>query len=405
MRSSARNVLLVAGSAAASIVAVDVALLAVHGPVRVVEDFYQLDGRLGYRMRSNLEFVFANPYHRYRATVRTNNRGLRDDEVTVPKPAGVFRILLLGDSMTAGLEVERQETFEAVCEARLRAHGRVEVVNAGVRGYNIDNILGFLQLEGLSYQPDVVVYLFVDNDLTGEDLYRPTHSDLSRGFTLRGALGRLAAYSHIAFHLELAREKLALRTFAKRHRCGEGRAGMSHGMLELVSADRFDTGHAFRCTARRIARMAELCAQHGAVLLLAGMPQREVVDPNLQAWYAARLRPQGVNPNFDRVGGYLDWVAKRHGIERFDPVPAFRGEMTPGGSFWFYMDSHLNAPGHRLLGQLLAAHLESLTRFQSWQRASEKGAGPSAPQGEDRVVRRRTTWSCRSTPLAYAALR
>ena len=325
-------------------------------------------------MRSNLEFVFANPYHGYRATVRTNSRGLRDDEVQVPKPRGVFRILLLGDSMTAGLEVAKQETFEAVCEARLGGYGRVEVVNAGVRGYNVDNILGFLQDEGLSYHPDVVVYLFVDNDLTGEDRYQPTLSDLSRGFTLHGALRWLCAYSHIAFRVELVRQRLALRGAVARHRSGRSRVGMSRGMLELVSTDRYETERPFRCSSKRIARMAALCGHGGAVLLLAGMPQREVVDPELQAWYAARLRPRGLNPDFDGVGRYLDWVAAQHGLERFDPVPTFRAELARRGSFWFHMDSHLNALGHRLLGQLLAVRLERLAAFQKWRQAPTGGA-------------------------------
>jgi hypothetical protein len=142
LRSHHGKILLALASVVATLVAVDLVLLAVHGPVRVVEDFYEPEPRFGYRMRPNLDFVFASPYHGYRARVHTNSRGLRDDEITVPKPPGVFRILLLGDSMTAGLEVERQASFESVCESHLRTHAPVEIVNAGVRGYNLDNIIG-----------------------------------------------------------------------------------------------------------------------------------------------------------------------------------------------------------------------------------------------------------------------
>jgi hypothetical protein len=134
------KLLLAAASVLVTLVAADLLLLAVLGPVRVVENFYEPDARCGYRMRPNLVFEFASPYHGYRATVRTNALGLRGPDVVVPKPAGTYRVLLLGDSMTAGLEVNENETFAAVCVERLRGPRHVEVVNAGVRGYNLDNV-------------------------------------------------------------------------------------------------------------------------------------------------------------------------------------------------------------------------------------------------------------------------
>ena len=53
-------------------------------------------------------------------------------------------------------------------------------MNAGVRGYNLDNIVGYLDAEGLALDPDLVVYVFTDNDLTTEPAFRPEKTDASR---------------------------------------------------------------------------------------------------------------------------------------------------------------------------------------------------------------------------------
>jgi lysophospholipase L1-like esterase len=358
-------VLLVCGSLAASVLAVDLALLVLYGPVRSVESFYETEPRFGYRMRPGLEFVFANPYHGYRARVRTNSRGLRDDELVVPKSEGVFRILLLGDSVTAGLEVDKDETFEALCEKRLARHGPVEVVNCGVRGYNLDNILGFLEHEGLAYEPDLVVYVFVENDLTSYADFRPETWDVSRGFTLHGFLGRLASASHLLHRAEILRQMFVLRRQRDREEAPVERAHVPGGLYELLRNAEYDAAVHDRVTAERIARLADLSARAGAGFLLAGAPHREEIDPESQAWWSRYLSPEGRGLDFDGVRRYLDWVAARHGLDRLDPVPLFRRELVARGSFWFHKDSHLNERGHRLLAEALASHIESLPRFRA----------------------------------------
>lgn len=346
--------LLSLGSAAATLAAIDLVLLLVHGPVRVVEDFYEPEPRYGYRMRPDLEFVFASPYHGYRATVRTNSRGLRDDEIAMPKPAGRRRILLLGDSMTAGLEVERDQTFEAVAEARLARDGRTEVLNAGVRGYNLDNIVAFLESEGLSYEPDVVVYFFTDNDLTAEPRFAPATGDVSRGFTLHGLRARFAAYSHLTYRGEMLRQKLLLRRARDRDTGRPERVSLPRGLLTFLTQPLSDAVPEYGSTARRIAALAELCRSRGAVFVLAGAPHREEIDPVVQRELQELLQRR---LDFDAVRRYLDAVAAELGVARFDPIPEFRRSLPVERDFWWHRDNHLNARGHRLLGTLLADSL------------------------------------------------
>jgi lysophospholipase L1-like esterase len=351
LRSFWGNLLLVVASLVVTIVLFDLVLLLVLGPVRVIEDFYQPDPRFGYRMRSNLEFRFASPYHGYDATVRTNSLGLRDGEVASPKPAGTLRILLLGDSMTAGLEVDKDQTFEAVAEKALARQRPVEVINAGVRGYNLDNIIGWLHSEGLGLEPDLVIYFFTDNDITSEAAWSPAGSDISRGFKISGLVGRLATYSHVLDRVTVLRQRWEVRRQRDDPRRATGPTYLPGGLVSCFSYHDFDAQAGFRLTAQRIERLHDLCAAQGIPFWLATTPQREEIEPEAQARLAS-LVPARLD--FDGVTRFLDWVAQRLDTPRFDATAAFRTALPQDGTYWYHRDGHLNPRGHRLLGEQLA---------------------------------------------------
>ncbi len=98
----------------------------------------------------------------------TNELGLRDDPV-IPKTDRIFRILCLGDSGTFGHGVPVEDTYPNVLEQRLQVRAgqslKIDVINAGVMGYNLMNILASAETLIASLQPNVVTYMFVDNDL------------------------------------------------------------------------------------------------------------------------------------------------------------------------------------------------------------------------------------------------
>src|SRR5688500_8646243 len=101
--------------------------------------------------------------------VSFNSRGLRNREIDIPKPAGGYRVLVLGDSFVEGAQVPVEDTVSRRLEPILAAAapGRpVDAVNAGNAGFGTAQELLFLEHEGAAYQPDVVVLVyFVDNDL------------------------------------------------------------------------------------------------------------------------------------------------------------------------------------------------------------------------------------------------
>lgn len=88
-----------------------------------------------------------------------------------PTPSGEVRIVVLGDSLAAGLGLAADEAFPAVVESLLRDRGHdVEVVNAGVSGDTSAGGLARLDWV-LQRQADILVVELGGNDaLRGQDL-------------------------------------------------------------------------------------------------------------------------------------------------------------------------------------------------------------------------------------------
>ena len=111
----------------------------------------------------NVRGFLVTPQYRHRMS--TNSKGFRGTrEYALPKPPGVFRMVVLGDSVVNGYGVEDDETFCAVLERKLSKLRQTEVLNLGVPGFG--NAEELIQLEnvGLEQQPDMVVLGYFVND-------------------------------------------------------------------------------------------------------------------------------------------------------------------------------------------------------------------------------------------------
>jgi lysophospholipase L1-like esterase/ABC-type nitrate/sulfonate/bicarbonate transport system substrate-binding protein len=93
-------------------------------------------------------------------TINSNADGMRDVTVGRDKPAGEFRVLVLGDSSNFGHGVEGTETWAAQLQ---RLVPRLVVLNGACPGWTTTEGLAFLRSVGLSYHPDLVIAGF-NND-------------------------------------------------------------------------------------------------------------------------------------------------------------------------------------------------------------------------------------------------
>lgn len=149
------------------------ACLLAEGGLRLVNirfdaSLYTPDPELGWSLRPRAEGWNVSEGEAY---VRINSSGMRDEERTIPKPPGTFRIAVLGDSLTEARQVPLQDTFCFRLQRKL-AHcpnmqGRnVEVLNFGVPGYGTAQEFLMLQGRVRKYKPDLVVLNFdFDTDL------------------------------------------------------------------------------------------------------------------------------------------------------------------------------------------------------------------------------------------------
>ena len=126
---------------------------------------WEFNQTVGWSYQPGLHTWYTSP--EFNSWVEINSRGIHDREHAYAKPAGVYRILLLGDSFTAALEVPFEKSFARLLDKRLdeRAPGRFEVINAGVGGFSTVNELLMFREEGAKYRPDLVVLCFVDADI------------------------------------------------------------------------------------------------------------------------------------------------------------------------------------------------------------------------------------------------
>ncbi len=103
------------------------------------------------------------------AVYRINHLGYRGPVVEPRKPAGTFRIVLFGDSVTFGWGVPEEVTFARRVERRLNerygGEPRVEVVNLAVPGYETVHETIAFEERAFAFEPDLVLIVFDVNDV------------------------------------------------------------------------------------------------------------------------------------------------------------------------------------------------------------------------------------------------
>ena len=78
-------------------------------------------------IRKNIEFEYE---------FSTNSQGLRYQEISLVKPAGERRILVLGDSFTEGWGIKDGDRFTDILERQFssRSESRIRFINGGLAG-------------------------------------------------------------------------------------------------------------------------------------------------------------------------------------------------------------------------------------------------------------------------------
>lgn len=112
---------------------------------------------------------WSNSSNEFNVNIKYNSDGLRDVDYKKIKDTNIFRIAVVGDSFAVGEQVNLEETFPKQLEKLLNSRTKkdFEVINFGVRGYNIDSEIVLLKERVKEYHPDLVILTFFFNDLDG----------------------------------------------------------------------------------------------------------------------------------------------------------------------------------------------------------------------------------------------
>lgn len=170
-----KKVALLILSAGLSLVVVELVLRLLEPPrypgVRSSGYYIQSSEVLGWEGRPGARGFFSSGHCFGR--VDLDGDGLRLNGGDETRREEFSNILFLGDSNTAGFEVDNDQTVPALLEQGLRVRGfEVNVINLGVRGYGTDQSVRRALRLSEELEPEQIVYMFTDNDFFDNNILR-----------------------------------------------------------------------------------------------------------------------------------------------------------------------------------------------------------------------------------------
>lgn len=283
------------------------------------------------------------------APVSTNSHGFRGSEVAVPKPPRVFRIVLLGDSITFGLGTRLEAMYATKLQAALDARhgtGRFEIINMGVPGYNTRQELIALKAKGLEFEPDLAVVEFYWNDIIDNDRPLPWEP----GFVPEPfAVFEEAAYARRLFRYFFPDSvRQAMRRWRTLHVAAEGAEALKEMLMPsehpyrthfraLLEGNDEYLNHSWVGTEKRLRELAELGDQHHVRVALVIFPDAIQMDPRYRE---IRYQPE------------VKKICARLAVPCLDLLPAFRRAHEASRSPFRRGDNaHPNEVGQAIAGE------------------------------------------------------
>jgi lysophospholipase L1-like esterase len=321
----------------------------------------QYDRLVLYTSIKPANFVFTpHPYLSYYPTpnyrkgqTSHNSLGYRGDEFPLKKPDGVYRIVVLGGSSTYDVSIENNaDTFTAQLEKQLKekyGYKNVQVINAGVPGYNSWELLTNLEFRVLDLNPDLVLIYEAVNDvharLVEPSVYRS--DDLGRRQAWQAP--RVALWEHSALL------RILSRTMNMTRQVGIDDFVSSPTYLSWpfdyrLLEDNLDPAEILKENPpvyfqRNLENMVAVAKEHGVTIIFSTW----AYSPYLNDYAAEDYYQRGFKENNDVVKE----VATAHHIPLFD----FAAVMPQDAKYWAD-GRHSNEAGALVKARLFAAFID-----------------------------------------------
>lgn len=266
-----------------------------------------------------------------------NSMGLRGNEIEIPKPDGVRRLMTTGDSSIFGFGVQDSEVFSEVAADALS--DKVEAVNAATPGYSSYQTVNLLRLRALDTEPDLIIVgnlwsdnnfdSFVDKDLLASyEGYATSLVGKTRVFLWNSAIFRILDY------------RIRVRPAAEQVGFGNTERILDQG--NHIGLRRVEIND-YAANLQQIADLARSVGAETIFMLPAnGEDLIDDDDENLKAW--------------DPYREVMRAVALRNGAHVIDIPELFRGAEQNSGVL-FVDEMHPSAFVHNLIAHELTQFL------------------------------------------------
>jgi hypothetical protein len=292
----------------------------------------QYHPRLGW---TNLPGYRSDAAVPFRVTI--NQQGLRASREFAPEsPPGALRIALFGDSATFGEEVDDDATLPHHLERFLDG---AEVLNFGVRGYGLGQMVLRLEEDGLALRPQHVVVVV----LLPSDIARDALTDFSHPKPAFRVDGERLVIDNVPVP-EASRQPWVMR----RSFLAAWLWGRPSGDVPAAADDidaQLQTTHAL------VTRARELCARQGATLTVV----RILTAGTIQRVQGAQ-RTQG-GPGLVRALGRMDATLEAAAPGGFNAMPFLERALNAHGPAIVAPRGHWSDEGNCLLAKQVAGHL------------------------------------------------
>ncbi len=347
--------------------------------------WHQPDERLGWTLRPGMA---AWSIKEGRAFVEVNASGFRDREHSLQKPAGVYRVAVLGDSYSEAMQVAREHTFWALLPERLRACGfqprkRIEVLNFGVSGYGTAQQYVMLKSTAMRYAPDLVLLQFSNGNDLRDNHYALSHEKARPFFMLQrdGTLRLDESFVHTAnFRRRQSVVFEAAREVSDRSRVfqllRDARRGLSGLVIPEAHAADFEPGldievlapprepvweEAWRITEGAIGRMHDYAKRNRARFMVMSVSSSMQVHPDQQRRAALEAK-LGV-PDLFYPDNRIAALARKRGFDAVTVARVLQPVAEQTHIFFHGFENsrlglgHWNAAGHSAAADLVALRL------------------------------------------------
>jgi len=330
----------------------------------------------------------------YSVVFQFNSKGIRGPEYSYFKPAGEYRILILGDSFAMGYGVNFDDLFSEILKRKLNNNRKdcaksFQIINTGVGGWCTGTELLFFDDEGKKYKPDLTIVMFFENDAWNNnqaDFYRiyrlgrllpdiaiPERAkEKSSGRVLAGGSYSLKKikkwlaensylYKFISFRVKNERHLFLL---AKRlHLLGERRPFFPDEFRVWRRNYDDQTIAAWKMTEAIMLKMKEETDSAASELLVFYIPTPASIYNSVwrdtQKKYGISDRDCDIN----KVGIELADICGRNNIDFINPKDVFikeaNGLMAKGRTLYYLHEGHWNVDGNKLVAEILAQYISA----------------------------------------------